>query len=179
MLRRTLFLLLAALALPLGPVIARDPAARPGVRPRVIDGYRELRAVNENPKVLRPMPTATWPKPNYPFAARKERQECALVLRVFYGPDGRAERVDPIAVIGSRALAGHAAAFARANWAITPVASAETGKPLRVFFETPVTFTLEEGYGTLAARLQRARKPGEKQKDMVLRLAKAEAGGRQ
>ena len=107
-----------------------------------MNGYRELMTADRQSSI-------DWPKPVYPLDARKAREEAAVVLRVFFSAEGKAERVLVETRVGSPRLAELAAQSAK-SLQIPPQLLA--GKAVRFFMDLPVQFMLSEG-PSLSARL--------------------------
>lgn len=77
---------------------------------RDIDGYGEL-TKEEKRYVLRAVP-----RPDYPLAARKAKQQVIGSLRVFVGRDARIQRIDLAAGTGDISLLKHARSYALKHW---------------------------------------------------------------
>lgn len=139
-------LLLLVLALALS---AAALPANPEFGTRLIDGYRELLKADARKRT-------DWPKPEYPLDARQAREECAVVLRVFFSAEGKTERVQIEARVGSKRLAELAAENARRTLSL-PTQRLD-GDAIRFFMDLPVVFALEGS--ALAGQLEKQRRPG-------------------
>jgi protein TonB len=128
---------LAALPTPAAPMAAApviDPAEPPSATPPVASAPAPPKTISSNLEYIQP------PRPEYPTAARRLREEGKTTLRVLVDEKGRPERADIVKSSGSTRL-DDAARYAVLAALFKP--HIEGGRAIAVYALVPISFSLD------------------------------------